>query len=96
VCGADAVPCDGSGRYVIIRKRAYAVFRDGPNFVVMDDACPHAGASLSAGRAKEGCVLCPWHAWAFALQDGRCPDNPDIAVRTYPVRVEGGRVLAQL
>ena len=38
----------------------------------------------------EGELLrCPWHQWPFEIQTGRCLTNPDVHVKTYPVRVEG-------
>jgi nitrite reductase (NADH) small subunit len=92
----DAVPV-GGGRYVEHAGRAYAVIRvDKVTVRVMDDTCPHAGASLSAGHVEDGCVVCPWHAWAFDVHTGTCPDNRAIVVRTYPSRVVQGRVEAQL
>lgn len=70
---------------------------DGPaTFRVMDDACPHAGGSLSAGVIDDGCVICPWHGWAFNADSGACPDNEAYRVRVYAVRVHNGRVLARL
>ncbi len=65
---------------------------------VMDDRCPHAGGSLSAGHIDDelGCVMCPWHAWPFDPDTGACPDNPAFAVRTYEAKVEDGRVWAKL
>lgn len=32
---------------------------------VMDDACPHRGASLSRGAVRDACVVCPGHGMAF-------------------------------
>jgi len=63
---------------------------------VMDDACPHAGGSLSAGSLDDGCVICPWHGWAFSVDSVECPDNAAYRVRVYDVRIEHGRVLARL
>lgn len=61
---------------------------------VLDDRCPHAGASLSAGHVEEGCIICPWHHWAFDVNSGACPDADVYKVRTYEVRVVDGRVEA--
>lgn len=90
-----------AGRYVEAGGRALAVFRvqaqgATEQVVVMDDACPHAGAPLSAGRIEDGCVHCALHGWAFRLQDGRCPDNDVIGVRVYPSRIVHGVVEACL
>ena len=39
-------------------------------------------------------VVCPWHNWEFDVRTGRAAwaDAP-YRLKTYPVRVEGGRVL---
>jgi len=63
---------------------------------VLDDSCPHAGASLSAGYVEDGCIICPWHHWAFDVNTGVCPDSDAYTVRVYEVRVVDGRVQAKL
>ena len=104
LCAAGDVPEMG-GRYVEVGNRAIAVLRvtsknggecDASQFRVMDDHCPHAGGSLSAGAIIDGCVLCPWHAWPFDVNTGICTDADSYRVKTYDVRVENGRVLAKL
>ena len=77
-------------------NQALAVFRNGNTVYVFDDKCPHAGASLSGGHIKEGCVFGPWHAWSFDVDTGRCPDNQKIGIRTYPVRVIKGVVWVKI
>jgi nitrite reductase/ring-hydroxylating ferredoxin subunit len=37
----------------------------------MEDACNHAGASLSEGDRHGGCVSCPMHGYLFELATGR-------------------------
>jgi len=96
LCALDELPPEGRGHFVLINKRMLGIFRDGESIRVMDDTCPHAGASLSAGPTQDGCVVCPWHGWEFDLKTGKCPDNPEVAVRTYPVRLHDSRVQAQL
>ncbi len=39
------------------------------------DRCPHREAPLSHGRVAAGCLVCPYHAWAFD-GDGVCVDVP--------------------
>ena len=84
------------GQFVCVGEKRVAVFRDGESYRVIDDACPHAGANLSAGFLDNGCVVCPWHFWKIDLRTGRCTNAADAGVNTYQVRVEGERVLAKL
>lgn len=37
----------------------------------IEDACNHAGASLSEGERQGGCVSCPMHGYVFELATGR-------------------------
>ncbi len=83
---------DGQGQYVEHAGRSLAVFRCGDKVAVLADVCPHAGAPLSGGAIEGDCVICPRHAWTFSLDTGRCPDNPAVAVQTFPTRITAGRV----
>ena len=76
------------------------VFRDTEGRVgVLDQHCPHRGASLFFGRNEEGGVRCVYHGWKFGV-DGQCldmpteaPDSPmrcKVKARAYPARVAGG------
>jgi nitrite reductase/ring-hydroxylating ferredoxin subunit len=37
----------------------------------IEDACNHAGASLSEGERRGACVTCPMHGYVFELATGR-------------------------
>jgi nitrite reductase/ring-hydroxylating ferredoxin subunit len=37
----------------------------------IEDACNHAGASLSEGERQGNCVACPMHGYVFELATGR-------------------------
>jgi nitrite reductase/ring-hydroxylating ferredoxin subunit len=37
----------------------------------IEDACNHAGASLTEGERHDGCVACPMHGYLFDLGSGR-------------------------
>ena len=79
---------ENEGKFIEIDGFKLAVFLRGGNAYVMDDACPHAGASLSGGHVDAaGCAVCPWHAWAFRLEDGQLRDTPGVTVDTYKVRL---------
>jgi nitrite reductase/ring-hydroxylating ferredoxin subunit len=61
----------------------------------IEDACNHAGASLSEGEREERCVVCPMHGYVFdlvtgelVLPKGLCGDQ-----RTFVARVQGDDVV---
>jgi nitrite reductase/ring-hydroxylating ferredoxin subunit len=43
---------------------------DGDPYAI-EDACNHAGASLSEGERQGACVACPMHGYVFHLATGR-------------------------
>jgi nitrite reductase/ring-hydroxylating ferredoxin subunit len=60
----------------------------------IEDACNHAGASLSEGERHGACVRCPMHGYLFELTTGRlleprglCDDQ-----RRFVARVSGDDV----
>lgn len=57
-----------------------------------------AGGSLGEVTISAGdpVLSCPWHSWEFELATGQCAVDPRLRVRTYPTRVENGRVLVDV
>ena len=83
---------DGEARTVAGPRKAISVFRVGEFYHAIDDMCPHAGASLSAGSVEDGIVTCRWHYWRFRLADGAWADNPRIKIGCYRVAVVGDEI----
>jgi nitrite reductase/ring-hydroxylating ferredoxin subunit len=70
------------------------VARVGGAACAIEDACNHAGASLSEGEREGDCVSCPMHGYVFELATGRlvvpqglCGDQ-----RRFAASVTGGDV----
>lgn len=86
-------------RFVEVAGRELAVFHlAAPDrFVVVDNACPHAGGNLSAGDIENGNeIVCPWHCWAFDLDSGCCTMNDAVKLQRYECKVADGRLFARL
>ena len=49
-----------------------------------------------SARSASGVVHCPLHAWRFRLEDGSCPEFPEVAVDDLPRIVEGEEVFLEL
>jgi phenylpropionate dioxygenase-like ring-hydroxylating dioxygenase large terminal subunit len=84
----------------------FVAFRDEAGQAhVLADTCVHRGGSLGAGWIKDGCVVCPYHGWAFR-GDGKCARVPSLGedaklparakVDSYPVQERYGIVFAFL
>lgn len=57
-------------------------------------AGPPSAPGADLDLVEEGEIIrCPWHLWEFEIATGRCPVDPAMRVKTYPVRVEDGRVV---
>jgi nitrite reductase/ring-hydroxylating ferredoxin subunit len=64
-----------------------------PVAVAIEDACNHAGASLSEGERLRGdCVSCPMHGYVFELRTGRLVEPRGLCSdqRTFVTRIEEG------
>ena len=64
-----------------------AVFIDNGQTYVIDNTCPHAGGNLAGGYVEDGCAVCPWHYWAFRLDNGELKEAPGVKVSTYKTRL---------
>ncbi|MEI8195914.1 MAG: Rieske 2Fe-2S domain-containing protein [Phycisphaerae bacterium] len=96
LCGVDELQV-GVGRHIRMDTVELAVFKlaDG-TICVIDDCCPHAGASLAHGHVENDEVICPRHAWFFNLKTGRMPDSNLFYVPTFAVEIKNGRVLTDI
>jgi phthalate 4,5-dioxygenase oxygenase subunit len=77
-------------------------FRDtSGRIALIDQQCPHRGASLFLARNEEGGLRCVYHGWKFDVE-GRCVDMPSepgdsnfknkIRARCYPGHELGGMI----
>src|SRR5215472_1015052 len=79
-------------------------FRDTSGRVgLVQENCPHRGASLYFGRNEDAALRCVYHGWAFDV-DGNCVDMPSepapfcdkVRMKSYPVHESGGIVWAYM
>ena len=75
-------------------ERQVVVFNIDGEMRAILNTCPHAGLPLADTERRGKVITCPFHGYAYHLDTGRNLDYPDIEppVRTFPVRIEGGRV----
>ena len=96
-CGSAREVPPGSSKVVKVRGHTVAIFNWEGEFVALDNTCPHQGGPLGEGYLEDaGVVSCPWHGWTFDLKTGISPIDPDVCVRTYPVRVEAGEIIVEI
>jgi nitrite reductase/ring-hydroxylating ferredoxin subunit len=61
---------EGRGRPARAGDRYLAVFLVEGEVHVLDNPCLHVGSPIDAGPVHDGLVHCPWHGWAYRLEDG--------------------------
>jgi nitrite reductase (NADH) small subunit len=89
----DSIPVRGA-RIVKSAAGCIAVFRTSADAAfAIDDACPHKAGPLSQGIVHGNAVTCPLHNWVISLETGKALGADAGSVRTYPIRVERGRLL---
>ena len=74
------------------RRQIVALFRVDGAIHALDDSCPHAGSSLSAGKLEGAFVQCRGHGLRFDVRTGRMRGVDGYCAKTYPVCVTDGQV----
>ena len=97
VCGLDQLTFE-RGAAALVEGRPVALFRlDDDEVVGIDDVDPFWGVAVLS-RGLVGClggrdtVASPLLKQRFDLRTGACLDDVAVAVATWPVRVQDGRV----
>ncbi len=78
--------------------RTYAIYHSPEGeFFATDGLCTHEQVHLADGLVMDHLIECPKHNGQFDYRTGAAKRAPVcVALRTHPVRVEGGRVLIGL
>ena len=97
VCSVGDIP-EGEARVFVVGETMIGVFHAHGQFFALDDACPHAGASLAHGFIEGDTVRCRIHHWRFCLRDGTYLDEqkPQFNAHSLPVRIVGGEVQVEV
>jgi nitrite reductase (NADH) small subunit len=101
VCAVDEI-VPNTGVCARVEGRHVAVFRVGADrFFAIDNVDPKSGASvLSRGLVgnlgEQIVVASPLYKQHYDLTTGACLEQPELSVRAYSARIEGGQVLVAL
>jgi len=86
----------GKSKACVVEGRTIALHHTAGGFFATDNTCPHRGGPLAEGDLLANEIVCPWHFWGFDVASGVCVGNPDIAIATHEVRVEGDRLMVRI
>jgi 3-ketosteroid 9alpha-monooxygenase subunit A len=77
LCDSDELAADEIRPIQALGRELVAVRAADGSAHVYDAYCPHLGAHLAhGGSLVEGKLQCPFHAWLFSAEDGRCVAIP--------------------
>jgi naphthalene 1,2-dioxygenase ferredoxin component len=80
-----------------IAGHSIAICTVGAEVYAIDNLCTHGAAHLCDGFLDGHEIECPLHQGTFDVRDGTPLRDPATeAVRSWPVKIEGGRVYLQL
>lgn len=82
---------------VDVGGREIALYRVDGQVYATDNICTHGHARLCDGFLEGHEIECPLHQGKFDIRDGRAMCAPlTVDVRTYPIRIEEGKVFVAL
>jgi 3-phenylpropionate/trans-cinnamate dioxygenase ferredoxin subunit len=78
--------------------RTFAVYRtEDDRYFATDGLCTHEKVHLSGGLVMGTIIECPKHNGRFDFTTGKAKGAPVcVDITTYPVKVDGGRLLINL
>lgn len=96
-CAADAIEEEDVMRFDH-DGRTFAIYRlDGDAYYATDGLCTHEQVHLADGFVSGTLIECPKHNGRFDVRTGQAKGAPVcVNLVSYPVRLEGGRVMLGL
>lgn len=97
VCAADEIDEEDVIRFDHA-GRTFAIYRSPEDtYHATDGLCTHEKIHLADGLVMDHIIECPKHNGRFDYRSGEAKGAPVcVDLRTYPVKVEGGRVFIGL
>jgi naphthalene 1,2-dioxygenase system ferredoxin subunit len=93
VAAADDIG-DEEAIAVTVGKLDIALYNLDGEIYATADLCTHAYASMADGFIDDGQIECPLHGACFDIKTGKALTAPaSVDLKTFPVKVENGRVL---
>jgi 3-phenylpropionate/trans-cinnamate dioxygenase ferredoxin subunit len=96
VCPLDDIDDEDVSRFDHAGQ-TYAVYRVEDKVYATDGLCTHEKVHLCDGLVMEHVIECPKHNGRFDIRNGRPLGAPVcVALKTYPAKVEGGRIFIEV
>ena len=97
VCATDDIEAEDVMRFDHAGQ-TFAIYRSPDDrFYATHGLCTHEKVHLADGLVMEDIIECPKHNGRFNYKTGEARGAPVcVNLKTYPVKVEGGKVLLQI
>ncbi|BBF76851.1 Rieske 2Fe-2S domain-containing protein [Acinetobacter ursingii] len=92
----------GEVEQFLVEDKDVAVWRSMQGHVqIWENRCPHRSVRLSLGQVQGESLVCAYHGWQFAAEDGHCqriPAQPDqrapksLCAKSYAVTEKSGMI----
>ena len=77
VCPVRRIPVGLSS--INVEGVSLLIINTDSGYVVLNNTCPHKGASLVQGEKKDDSIICPWHHAQYSLFDGHVEKPPEVS-----------------
>ena len=96
VCALDDLDDEDVVRFDYAGQ-TYALYRYNDKVYTSQGLCTHERVHLADGLVMKHVIECPKHNGRFDIRDGKALGAPVcVNLKTYPAKVEGGRILIQI
>jgi 3-phenylpropionate/trans-cinnamate dioxygenase ferredoxin subunit len=86
----------GTMKRLEIDGQRYLIANANGRYYALDELCSHEDVSLYLGCIQGDNIKCSLHGSRFSLKTGEPLEDPATEpLRTYPVKLEGNRILLQ-
>lgn len=96
ICAQSELPQPGNLREFTANGRTLCVANLDGAIRVLDGICPHEGGPLAEGTIDQGCIVCPWHSYAFNLHNGEAEGEPTLKAEVFEAKIEGGELVVKV
>jgi 3-phenylpropionate/trans-cinnamate dioxygenase ferredoxin subunit len=96
-CAAEEIEAEDVMRFDHA-DRTFAIYRSPDSqYFATDGLCTHQQVHLSGGLVMDHIIACPKHNGRFDYRTGKAKGAPVcVDLKTYPVKVEAGKVFINL
>ncbi|HWG22148.1 MAG TPA: Rieske 2Fe-2S domain-containing protein [Terracidiphilus sp.] len=95
ICSQSELPAEGEVREFEAEGRVFCVARLDGTIAVLGGVCPHEEGPLGQGTIEGGCVVCPWHSYAFDVRTGVNDQDSDLKAEVFEAVLEGDELYAR-